>query len=105
MLPLPPPLHGKRRDQARHGQVRRKLPIQNRLDDRGRQVGQPQDPAHKRWVDVLGFGDVRDRGVRAVEQLAVPAVAARDVFDHGVVDERLESLDGALAVGQHDDGQ
>ena len=32
-------------------------------------------------------------------------MAARDVFDHGVVDERLESLDGALAVGQHDDGQ
>ena len=47
-----------------------------------------------RWVDVLGFGDVRDRGVGAVEQLAVPAVAARDEFDHGVVDERLAALDG-----------
>ena len=86
MLPLSPPLHWKRRDQALHGQVRWKLPVQNRLDDRGRQVSQPQDAAHKRWVDVLGFGDVRDRGMRAVEQLAVPAVAARDEFDHGVVD-------------------
>ena len=37
-----------------------------------------------RWVDVLGFGDVRDRGVGAIEQLAVPAVAARDEFDHSV---------------------
>ena len=63
VLPLPPPLHRKRRDQAFHGQVRRKLPVQNRLDDRGRQVGQAQDPADKRGVDVLGFGDVRDRGV------------------------------------------
>ena len=105
MLPLPPPLHRKRRDQALHGQVRWKLPIQNRLHNGRRQVSQPQDAADKRRVDVLGFGDVRDRGVRAVEQLAVPAVAARDVFDHGVVDELLESLDGALAVGQHDDGQ
>ena len=26
--------------------------------------------------------------------LAVPAVAARDEFDHGVVDERLAALDG-----------
>ena len=67
MLPLPPPLHRERRDQALHGQVRWKLPIQNCLDDCGRQVSQPQDAAHKRWVDVLGFGDVRDRRVRAVE--------------------------------------
>ena len=77
----------------------------NCLFDRGRQVSQPQDAAHKRWVYGLGFGDVLDRGMRAVEKLAVPAVAARDEFDHGVVNERLAALHGALAVGQHDDGQ
>ena len=105
VLPLPLPLHGKRLHKVFHGQVRWKLPIQNRLDDRGRQVSQPQDPAHKRWIDVLRFGYVRDRGMRAVEQFAVPAVAARDEFDHGVVDERLAPLDGALAVGQHNLGR
>ena len=85
--------------------MRWKLPIQNRLHKGRRQISQAQDAADKRWADVLGLGDVRDRGMRAVEQLAMPAVAARDEFDHGVVDEQLTALDGALAVGQHDDGQ
>ncbi len=75
MLPLPLPLHGKRLYQVFHRQVRRVIPVQDSLHKGRRQVGQAQDAAHKRWVDVLGFGDVRDRGMRAVEQLAVPAVA------------------------------
>jgi hypothetical protein len=63
VLPLPLPLHGKRLHQVFHRQMRWVTTVQNRLDDRGRQVGQAQGAAHERRTDVLGFGDVLDRGV------------------------------------------
>ena len=75
VLPLPLPVHGKRLHQVFHCEVRWVFPVQDRLYNGRRQVSQPQDAAHKRWVDVLGFGDVRDRSVCAVEQLAMPAVS------------------------------
>ena len=88
VLPLPPPLYGKQLHQVFHGQVRWVLPVQDRIHKGRRQVGQAEDPAHKRRTDVLGLGHVLDRRVGAVEQLAVPAVAARD--------EALTALESAL---------
>ena len=88
MLPLPLPLHGKRLHQVFHREMRWVFPVQDCLHKGRRQVGQAQDPAHERWADVLGLGDVRDRCVGAVEQLAMPAVAARD--------EALTALESAL---------
>ena len=75
MFLLLDPLHGKRLHQVFHREVRRVFAVQDRVYKVRRQVSQAQDPADKRWADVLGFVDVRDRGMRAVEQLAVPAVA------------------------------
>ena len=104
VLPLPLPLHGKRLHQVFHREVRWVFPVQDGLHKGRRQVGQAQDPAHERWADVLGLGQVFNRRVGAIEQFAMPSVAARNEFDHGVVNERFTALDGTLAVGQHDHG-
>lgn len=94
VLPLPLPVHGERLHKILHRQMRRVFPVQDGLHKGRRQVSQPQDAAHERWADVLGLGQVLNRRVGAVEQFAMPAVAARDEFDHGVVNERLTALDG-----------
>ena len=59
-LSLLPPPHRKRAHQHRQRHLRRLPPVENRLDDIGRQQRQPQHPADIGSIDVLGCGDFLD---------------------------------------------
>jgi len=82
------PLHRKWPHQPRRRHRAELLPIQNLLDDVGREKGQTQYSADVGVVDLLSSGNLIDCAIGAgLEELSPPECAG-DRLDHGVVDAR-----------------